>query len=90
MVWLSGTGANQFPVDIIATVLVFAGTTCSLMAVRIHLRRLLAARRQGICRNCGYNLKGLQELRCPECGEPFAQTLEQIMEQARQRRRFDA
>lgn len=23
------------------------------------------------CRKCGYNLRGLQDPRCPECGEPF-------------------
>ena len=25
----------------------------------------------GHCRRCGYNLKGLTEARCPECGQPF-------------------
>lgn len=23
------------------------------------------------CRNCGYDIQGLPEPRCPECGEPF-------------------
>lgn len=27
--------------------------------------------RAGHCRSCGYNLQGLVEPRCPECGEPF-------------------
>ena len=26
---------------------------------------------RGHCRRCGYNLKGLTEARCPECGKPF-------------------
>ena len=26
---------------------------------------------RGHCRRCGYNLKGLTEARCPECGQPF-------------------
>jgi len=28
-------------------------------------------RRQGQCLNCGYNLTGLTEPRCPECGNSF-------------------
>ena len=26
---------------------------------------------RGHCRRCGYNLKGLTEARCPECGTEF-------------------
>ena len=26
---------------------------------------------EGVCANCGYDLRGQVELRCPECGEPF-------------------
>lgn len=29
----------------------------------------------GYCQECGYNLKGLTEARCPECGTPFDETL---------------
>lgn len=28
-------------------------------------------RRKGLCVNCGYNLTGLSEQRCPECGSQF-------------------
>ena len=28
-------------------------------------------RKMGLCTNCGYNLRGLTEPRCPECGKPF-------------------
>lgn len=33
-----------------------------------HLQK---QRKPGICVNCGYNLRGLSEPRCPECGTPF-------------------
>ncbi len=35
----------------------------------LHRRR---RRRRGLCIHCGYNLTGLIEPRCPECGQPFA------------------
>jgi hypothetical protein len=28
-------------------------------------------RRKGLCIHCGYDLRGLTETRCPECGETF-------------------
>jgi len=34
-------------------------------------RRRLARRFPGHCLKCGYNLRGLPEPRCPECGTPF-------------------
>ena len=32
---------------------------------------------RGHCRRCGYNLKGLTEARCPECGTGFGRCTEQ-------------
>lgn len=29
----------------------------------------------GICKRCGYDLRGLSEYRCPECGTPFDREL---------------
>ena len=37
-----------------------------------HRRR--NRKKLGLCLECGYNLKGLTELRCPECGEAFEKT----------------
>ena len=37
-----------------------------------HRRR--KRKKLGLCIRCGYNLKGLTELRCPECGEAFEKT----------------
>lgn len=31
-------------------------------------------RKRGLCIQCGYNLTGLSENRCPECGRPFETT----------------
>ncbi len=30
-------------------------------------------KRAGLCTRCGYNVYGLTEARCPECGEPFGE-----------------
>jgi hypothetical protein len=41
-----------------------------IVFIRGPLRRR-RRRRRGLCRNCGYNLRGLTEARCPECGKAF-------------------
>ena len=51
------------------SVLTFIVATAPL-AVRILYRR-----RRGLCIKCGYQLYGLIEERCPECGTPFAAEL---------------
>jgi len=35
---------------------------------------------KGLCGHCGYNLTGLTECRCPECGKPFTQRLNESLE----------
>ena len=61
---------------------VFTSTICvtaSLLGIqlfwrkplRAYIRRELNQRGIPVCLHCGYNLTGLPELRCPECGQPF-------------------
>ncbi|MCG3131953.1 MAG: hypothetical protein FLDDKLPJ_02763 [Phycisphaerae bacterium] len=50
--------------------LVLGGITPSVIAVAGWRRRL--RRRKGFCATCGYNLTGLPEPRCPECGTAFS------------------
>lgn len=48
-----------------------------------------AARNQApLCPGCGYNLSGLSECRCPECGKKY--TLEQLWRTAVRARTKDA
>ena len=35
------------------------------------IRRRRKRKKLGLCLECGYNLRGLTELRCPECNTPF-------------------
>jgi hypothetical protein len=37
----------------------------------IRIRRLERRLFEGRCLWCGYNLRGIAENRCPECGKPF-------------------
>ena len=55
-----------------------------LVFVRGPLRRCFR-RRRGLCENCAYNLTGLTEARCPECGTPFGPRL---IETAHKRERY--
>ncbi|MCH7873068.1 MAG: hypothetical protein IID33_15335 [Planctomycetes bacterium] len=49
-------------------VLFSAHPTVTFTRASLRRRRL---RRRGTCFNCNYNLTGLPEPRCPECGQPF-------------------
>ena len=37
----------------------------------LYYYRRRKRKKLGLCVKCGYNLKGLTELRCPECGSAF-------------------
>jgi hypothetical protein len=62
--------------DSMITQLTLAGMTATLLvgSFRGGLRSLLGVhrRQRGLCGQCGYNLRGLAEARCPECGRDFA------------------
>jgi hypothetical protein len=66
--------------DVVAEILVVVGTGAitgvSLLAivrtpVRRALRRRLVELGTAICVNCGYDLRGQTQPRCPECGKAF-------------------
>ncbi len=46
-------------------------TTAPLSVVVFLLNRYRPIHLPGHCVECGYNLRGLSSLRCPECGTPF-------------------
>jgi hypothetical protein len=50
------------------TVILLIGPAMALARGPIRRRR---RRKRGECLRCGYNLNGLTEPRCPECGRPF-------------------
>ncbi len=54
-----------------------AGLAGAFLAVypAVHFFRVIRLRRRlrdGLCLRCGYNLTGLPEPRCPECGTPIS------------------
>ena len=54
---------------IVISALLFGSTFCLCRPFRHHRRR--QRKKLGLCLGCGYNLRGLIELRCPECNTPF-------------------
>lgn len=50
------------------TILWLSYVCWSTIVSSVAIRRLYTA---GFCRQCGYDLTGLTEPRCPECGKPF-------------------
>ena len=49
----------------------FALSAASWIGIRFLSKRRRSYVRLGFCVRCGYNLHGLTEPRCPECGTPF-------------------
>jgi len=62
----TGPGLVAIPIwPFVAALL--ACSFCTLRPFLPHYRRR-QRRRRGLCEHCGYNLRGLTEARCPECG----------------------
>ena len=53
--------------------ILFASVLCLTRPFHHHRRR--KRKKLGLCLKCGYNLTGLTEQRCPECGTSFAEGL---------------
>lgn len=70
--FLRGTAWKGLVLDITLNNSAVWGIVCLLHcgAVRLH-NTLWPVYEPGHCVNCGYNLRGLPEPRCPECGQPF-------------------
>lgn len=59
------------PLGVITLTSVVSGLF-ALSAYAAYLLNLRRAARAGLCRNCGYDLRGLRNApRCPECGRPI-------------------
>ena len=81
MVTWPGTADTDFDLEVVITgigvttgALVLSVSVGPVLAV-LYLRRVRAAMR-GCCPACGYELTGLSEMRCPECGRTF--TFEEV------------
>lgn len=49
---------------LLGSILVTSGSVCALVRT--------SGRQPGHCQRCGYDLTGLSEARCPECGKPYS------------------
>jgi hypothetical protein len=70
----SEPGTRRWDAPVVAiNVLIYVGASMLAMLGLIHLRRRMLQGRltRNECLKCGYNLRGLIEQRCPECGQGF-------------------
>ena len=59
-------------INLLVVILLSGGVSLMFRSkIRRWLREYLATIGIPVCVNCGYNLTGLTEARCPECGQPF-------------------
>ena len=86
---LNGSGQYGLYVSFLASITLICATVAEARTLcggtrRRVFWRLLTARlpghEPGHCRQCGYNLFGLDRMRCPECGRAFtAEEVESVM-----------
>jgi len=63
----------RLPVSLVAVVMLIAPATAAIrgpIRQRYRQRRDAYRRKRGLCVKCAYDLRGLPEPRCPECGTP--------------------
>ena len=64
------------PINIlVSSPIVLLGIWLTRRHIRRRLRQELINDGVAICERCGYDLRGLTESRCPECGAPFDEKL---------------
>ncbi len=63
-------GFSTVDVDIpISTFTIFFSVIAIYLLLPVHIRR--KRKKKGLCEKCAYDLRGLTEPRCPECGTAF-------------------
>jgi len=64
--------ATGFLTSIAYHLLMYFGVPLMLLSTGVHVRnRYWPVHQPGRCKVCDYDLRGLPEPRCPECGSPF-------------------
>lgn len=63
--------ANLILALILLLYVFWVSTFVFVKPMRKYMRREMVKRGIFVCLRCGYDLRGLQQPRCPECGTPF-------------------
>ena len=73
---LPNTGLRVHSIEFHAFLLVAVFGAYPVRALLLPSARRARRKGRGLCINCGYDLRGLVERRCPECAQPFATPLQ--------------
>ncbi len=63
-----------------AVVMVTVDRLVSRRTIRRSIREQLVRSGRPVCMECGYDLRGQEEPRCPECGTPFVPDILRMLE----------